>query len=113
MLIKEQIQIEEPPSVLEQNPAVMWNQGCHPDTKNKIALKHALPIVSKFTCLFLIAPPIECFSLKTAVYGAYFEVSDFIFPNFTHNLPKISSKFPKFLHQFFKFPQTLLPKYFA
>lgn len=74
MLIKEQISVENPPSILEQNPAVMWNQGCHPDLKNKVDLKHLSPLISKFSTTILVAPPIEYNFLNAAVYGAYFEV---------------------------------------
>lgn len=74
MLIEEQISVEEPPSVLAQNPAVMWNQGCHPDAKNKIHLEHLSPVISKFICYILIAPPVEYLSLKAAIHGAYYEV---------------------------------------
>lgn len=74
MLIKEQISVENPPSILEQNPAAMWNQGCHPDSKNKVDLKHLSPIISKFSTSILVAPPIEYNFLNAAVYGAYFEV---------------------------------------
>lgn len=76
MLAKEQLSVEEPPSAFEQNPAVMWNQGCHPHTKNKINLNHLLPVVSKFSCQAVIAPPVESsYSLKTVVHSAYYEVS--------------------------------------
>lgn len=74
MLEKEHLSVEEPPSAFEQNPAVMWNQGCQPDSKHKINLRHLSPIVSRFSCQILLAPPVESHSLKTIAQRAHYEV---------------------------------------
>lgn len=74
MILEEQSSVEKPLSAFEQNPAVMWNQGCHPGSKNKINFRHLTPIISKFSCLIQIAPSVQCFSLKTSILGPYFEV---------------------------------------
>ena len=65
--------VKEPPSVFEQNPAVMWNLGYHPGN-NKTDQNYLSSIISNFTCHAQFAPSVKCYSLRTTIQGPHLEV---------------------------------------